>query len=95
MTPGERQKNIAIAGLIVYDTALCCSAVALPQQGEGLGVVAGERGIREIRAPEVQLAGAGKLVPFQLFMATLPFRAVVTVAIRDVAQIRRIKLERH
>jgi hypothetical protein len=33
--------------------------------------------------------------PFQLFMASLPFRAVATIAIRDSAQIRRIKLERH
>jgi hypothetical protein len=35
------------------------------------------------------------LVPFQLFMATLPFRAVVVIAIRDTAQVRPIKLERH
>ena len=35
------------------------------------------------------------LVPFQLFMASLPFRAVATIAIRDSAQIRRIKLEWH
>jgi hypothetical protein len=35
------------------------------------------------------------LVPFQLFMPTLPFRAVATIATRDAAHIRRIKLERH
>jgi hypothetical protein len=35
------------------------------------------------------------LVPFQLFMATLLFRAAATIAIRDAARIRRIKLERH
>jgi len=28
-------------------------------------------------------------------MATLPFRAVATIAIRDAAHIRRITLERH
>jgi hypothetical protein len=35
------------------------------------------------------------LVPFQLFMATLPFRAVATIVIREAAKIRHIKLERH
>jgi hypothetical protein len=35
------------------------------------------------------------LVPFPLFMATLPFRTVATIAIRDGAQIPHIKLERH
>src|ERR1700675_4523343 len=39
--------------------------------------------------------GSARLVPFQLFMATLPFRAVATIAIRETAHIRRIKLERH
>lgn len=34
-------------------------------------------------------------MPFQLFMATLPFRAVATVAMRDAAHTRRIALERH
>ncbi len=36
-----------------------------------------------------------RLVPFQLFMATLLFRAVAVIAIRDTAQLRPIKLERH
>jgi hypothetical protein len=35
------------------------------------------------------------LVPFQLSMATVPFRALATIAIRDAAHIRRITLERH
>ena len=34
-----------------------------------------------------------KGLPFQLFMATLPFRAVATIAIREAAHIRHIKLE--
>ena len=41
------------------------------------------------------LRGEGPVVPSQLCMATLPFRAVTTIAIRDAARIRRITLERH
>ena len=36
-----------------------------------------------------------RLVPFQLFMATLPFHAAETIAIRDAAQTRRIKVKRY